>query len=272
MNSEFLLNQIRSKRSFLCIGLDSDLRKIPKHLLSEEDPIFSFNKQIIDATKDLCVAYKPNLAFYESLGAEGLRTLKKTIDYIPDEIFTIADAKRGDIGNTADMYAQAYFGEFGFDSITLSPYMGKDSIIPFLQHHGKWAIVLGLTSNKGAEDIQMMNLVNSDKVYVDVIRKVATWGTVENTMFVVGATKPEYFQRIRKLIPDHWLLVPGIGAQGGNFEQVCQYGINKNVGLLINSSRDILYAGQDLDFAEKSAEKAQFLQRSMATVLTARNF
>lgn len=266
MNKQELINQIKHKKSFLCIGLDADINKIPKHLLDFEDPIFEFNKQIIDATKGLCVAYKPNIAFYEAYGVKGWESLQKTIDYIPKDIFTIADAKRGDIGNTSKMYAQAFFETLNFDSITVAPYMGEDSVTPFLEFKNKWVILLALTSNKGADDFQFFESPN-EKLFEKVIQKSQEWGNDENLMFVVGATRPKMFTDIRAVAPDNFLLVPGVGAQGGELSEVCKYGMNKDCGLLINSSRGIIYAGQDENFAEKSRNEAMKIQKEMAILL-----
>ena len=266
MNKEELIHQIKQKKSFLCIGLDTDITKIPKHLLDEEDPIFEFNKQIIDATKDLCVAYKPNTAFYESLGVKGWESLQKTIDYIPNDIFTIADAKRGDIGNTSSMYAKAFFDTLKFDSVTVAPYMGSDSVVPFLQHKDKWVILLALTSNQGADDFQFFNDGNQP-LFEKVLEQSKKWGNEENLMYVVGATRPEMFAEIRKIVPHHFLLVPGVGAQGGSLSQVCKYGMNNEVGLLINSSRGIIYAGKDKNFAEIARKEAMIIQKEMSTLL-----
>lgn len=267
MNKELLVEQIKAKKSFLCIGLDTDIKNIPKHLIHLEDPIFEFNKQIIDATKDYCVAYKPNIAFYESLGSKGWQSLEKTIAYIPKDIFTIADAKRGDIGNTSGLYARAFFEHMNFDSITVAPYMGKDSVLPFLQFDNKWVILLALTSNEGAKDFQVDELSNSKLLYQDVLEKSQKWGTINNLMYVVGATRGEAFADIRKFVPDHFLLVPGVGAQGGSLEEVVKYGMNKECGLLVNSSRQIIYASSGIDFATKAAEEAQKLQLEMQNYL-----
>lgn len=263
MNRTSLIEQIRLKKSFLCIGLDTDLDKIPPYLLDLEDPIFEFNKQIIDATHDLCIAYKPNIAFYERYGARGWTALEKTCKHIPKNIFTIADAKRADIGNTSTEYAKAFFEQMDFDSITLHPYMGEDSVGPFLQFKGKWAIVLALTSNKGSYDFQMLRLENGMPLYEQVIRTCMTWGTHENTMFVIGATHEEMFAEIRRICPDHFLLVPGVGAQGGDLEKVCKFGLNKDIGLIINSTRQIIYASKGVDFAEKAREEALKVQKQM---------
>jgi len=270
MTIAHLVDQIRQKKSFLCVGLDVDLNKIPKHLLNEKDPIFSFNKAIIDATAPYCVAYKPNTAFYEAYGVKGWTSLQKTIAYLnaayPDH-FTIADAKRGDIGNTSTRYAKAFFEDLNFDSITVAPYMGKDSVEPFLSFDNKHTILLALTSNKGAFDFQTQ-LVENQEVYKKVIETSTTWENAHNLMYVVGATKAEYLAEIRKIIPTSFLLVPGVGVQGGSLEEVCKYGITDNVGLLINSSRGIIYASQNDDFAEAASEKAESLQMQMAAILS----
>ena len=271
MTREELLKNIKKKRSFLCIGLDTDLTKIPKHLLKLDDPIFEFNKQIIDATKDLCVAYKPNTAFYESEGLNGWEALEKTINYIrknyPD-VFTIADAKRGDIGNTSRMYAKAFFEKMNFDAITVAPYMGEDSVTPFLEYKNKWVIVLAATSNEGASDFQGLT-VNGRSLSYKVVESSKKWGNAENMMYVVGATRPDEFQQIRAIIPDHFLLVPGVGAQGGSLEEVAKYGMSKNkqCGLLVNASRSIIYAGTDNNFAEKARDEATTLQKRMDKLL-----
>lgn len=262
-----LIRQIKEKRSFLCVGLDTDLTKIPEHLLDDEDPIYSFNKAIIDATADLCVAYKPNIAFYECYGLKGWQSLQKTWAALPKDCFSIADAKRGDIGNTSGRYAMAFFDEsnsgLGFDSITIAPYMGKDSVTPFLEFKDKWAIVLALTSNEGSLDFQ--NFENRDglQLFEQVIDKVNTWGNTENLMYVVGATRGEGFIKIREHAPEHFLLVPGVGAQGGSLEDVCKYGMNKDCGLLVNSTRGIIYASKGPDFAERAREEALKLQKEM---------
>jgi orotidine-5'-phosphate decarboxylase len=268
MNREDLVHQIKSKRSFLCIGLDTDIKKIPTHLLELEDPIFEFNKQIIDATKDLCVAYKPNIAFYESLGVSGWVSLQKTLDYIPKNIFTIADAKRGDIGNTSNMYARAFFEKMNFDSVTIAPYMGSDSVTPFLEFKDKWAIVLALTSNKGGLDFQKIENKNGKQLFEQVLETSQNWGTDKNMMYVVGATRAEQLSEIRVIIPNHFLLVPGVGAQGGSVEEVAKYGMNADCGLLVNSSRGIIYASSDIDFAEKAREEAEKLQHKMDILLS----
>ena len=269
MTTQQLIEQIRLKKSFLCIGLDVDLTKIPQHLLALEDPIFEFNKAIIDATHDLCVSYKPNTAFYEAYGIKGWQSLQKTINYINEnypEIFTIADAKRGDIGNTSTMYAKAFFEDLDFDSVTVAPYMGKDSVEPFLAFNNKHTIMLALTSNEGAFDFQTKN-VDGKELYKVVIETSKTWKNSENLMYVVGATKAEYFTEIRQLIPNSFLLVPGVGAQGGSLQEVCKYGMSENVGLLINSSRGIIYASNETDFAEKAREEALKMQQEMEVIL-----
>src|SRR5680860_725075 len=264
-----LVEQIHLKQSFLCIGLDTDLEKMPQHLLDDKDPIFAFNKAIIDATHHLCVAYKPNIAFYEAYGIAGWKALEKTIAYLNEnhpEIFTIADAKRGDIGNTSTRYAKAFFEDLQFDSITVAPYMGKDSVEPFLAFQDKHTILLALTSNEGAYDFQT-KLIDGKEVYKQVLETSKSYKNSENLMYVVGATKAEYLKDIRKIIPDSFLLVPGIGAQGGSLEEVCKYGINENIGLLINSSRGIIYASKEKDFAYAAASKAADLQNQMALAL-----
>jgi orotidine-5'-phosphate decarboxylase len=269
MTTAEIYAQIQKKKSFLCIGLDVDLNKIPSFLLDKEDPIFEFNKAIIDATHHLCVAYKPNTAFYEAYGINGWKSLKKTIDYINEnhpEIFTIADAKRGDIGNTSSMYAKAFFEDLSFDSVTVAPYMGKDSVEPFLAFENKHTILLALTSNKGAFDLQTKQL-GSQELYKEVLEVSKSWDNSENLMYVVGATKAEYLAEIRQIIPNSFLLVPGVGAQGGNLQDVCKYGMNDQVGLLINSSRGIIYASKEEDFAEAAAQKALDLQEQMQTIL-----
>jgi orotidine-5'-phosphate decarboxylase len=260
-----LIEQIQLKKSFLCIGLDVDLTKIPQHLLATDDPIFEFNKAIIDATHDLCVSYKPNTAFYEAYGLKGWQSLQKTIKYIKEnypEIFTIADAKRGDIGNTSTMYAKAFLEDLNFDSVTVAPYMGKDSVEPFLAFENKHTILLALTSNEGAFDFQT-KLSDGKEIYKHVLETSKTWKNSQNLMYVVGATKAEYFTEIRKIVPDSFLLVPGVGAQGGSLQEVCKCGMNANVGLLINSSRGIIYASNGIDFAEKAREEALKLQQEM---------
>ena len=269
MTTKQLVAQIHKKKSFLCIGLDVDLNKIPTHLLQEEDPIFSFNKAIIDATHHLCVAYKPNTAFYEAYGIDGWKSLEKTIQYINSnypEIFTIADAKRGDIGNTSSMYAKAFFEDLAFDSVTVAPYMGKDSVEPFLAFKNKHTIMLALTSNEGAFDFQTRN-TEGKELYKTVLATSKNWINSENLMYVVGATKAEYFKEIRNIIPNSFLLVPGVGAQGGNLQDVCKFGMSENIGLLINSSRGIIYASKDKNFAENAALKAAELQQEMQDIL-----
>ena len=269
MTTQELIDQIHKKQSFLSVGLDTDLDKIPTYLLSEEDPIFSFNKAIIDATHRFAVAFKPNIAFYEAYGKKGWKSLNKTIDYLNTqypEMFTIADAKRGDIGNTSSRYAKAFLHEMGFDAITVAPYMGKDSVEPFLEIRDKHTILLALTSNPGAFDFQTQK-VNGEELYKLVLKTSKTWKNSERLMYVVGATKAEYLAEIRKIIPDSFLLVPGVGAQGGSLQEVCKYGLNKNIGLLVNSSRGIIYASQSSNFAEIAAAKAEVLQREMAEEL-----
>ena len=273
MTREELFENIKRKQSFLCVGLDTDIDKIPKHLLHFEDPIFEFNKQIIDSTKDFCVAYKPNSAFYESQGAKGWLSLEKTINYINEtckDTFTIADAKRGDIGNTSSMYATAFLERMNFASITVAPYMGEDSVTPFLQFKNKWVIVLALTSNKGSENFQTKTLLRVDGekyLFEEVIETSKQWGNADNMMYVVGATKAEMLDGIRKLIPEHFLLVPGVGTQGGSLADVAKYGMNKQCGLLVNSSRGIIYASGEIDFAEKAREEARKLQLEMKQLL-----
>ncbi|MBC8768025.1 orotidine-5'-phosphate decarboxylase [Arenibacter sp. BSSL-BM3] len=272
MTTQFLVEQIQKKESFLCIGLDTDLDKIPKHLLDQDDPIFAFNKAIIDATHHLCVAYKPNTAFYEAYGIKGWQALEKTIDYLNSnypEIFTIADAKRGDIGNTSTRYAKAFFEDLGFDSVTIAPYMGRDSVEPFLAFKDKHTILLALTSNMGAFDFQT-KMVNGRELYKEVLEVSKSYENSENLMYVVGATKATFLTEIRKIIPESFLLVPGVGAQGGSLSEVCKYGMSKNVGLLVNSSRGIIYASDQLDFAQASAEKAKEMQLEMSMELKKR--
>lgn len=268
-----LFENIKRKQSFLCVGLDADIEKIPSHLLDTEDPIFEFNKEIIDATKEFSVAYKPNSAFYESLGVKGWISLEKTINYINEtcaDIFTIADAKRGDIGNTSAMYAKAFLETLNFDSITVAPYMGEDSVSPFLQYENKWVILLALTSNSGAENFQTKKLkVNAGEnyLYEEVIATSMKWGNADNMMYVVGATKAEMLGDIRRLIPEHFLLVPGVGAQGGSLAEVAKYGMSSQCGLLVNSSRGIIYAGKGVDFAERARDEARKLQKEMKQLL-----
>jgi orotidine-5'-phosphate decarboxylase len=274
MNRTDLFKLIQKKKSFLCVGLDSDLNKIPKHLLGSDDPVFEFNKQIIDATLQYAVAYKPNLAFYESRGIKGLVSLEKTMNYLENfssEVFTIADAKRGDIGNTSTQYAISVFDKaasgFSFDAITVAPYMGEDSVKPFLAFPGKWVIVLALTSNKGSDDFQLFADVNETRLFERVLERTSKWGTSDNMMFVVGATKAEMLEGIRKIVPDHFLLVPGVGAQGGDLKAVAKYGLNDHCGILVNASRSILFASSGMDFADKAAMEAQSMQEEMEDIL-----
>ena len=266
MERKQLIEQIFTKKSFLCVGLDTDLNKIPKFLLNEEDSIFSFNKAIIDATAPYCVAYKPNLAFYECYGLKGMEAFEKTITYLKEKYpnhFIIADAKRGDIGNTSKMYAQTFFKEYNVDALTIAPYMGEDSVKSFLEYEGKWVILLALTSNKGSHDFQLFEDKDGVRLFERVLSKAQEWGTTENLMFVVGATQGSLFADIRKLAPDSFLLVPGVGAQGGSLQEVCKYGMNKDCGLLVNSSRGIIYASSEANFAEIAGEKAKELQQEM---------
>jgi orotidine-5'-phosphate decarboxylase len=267
MNKSEIIAQIRTKKSFLCIGLDTDIKRIPSFLLEYEDPVFEFNKRIIDATKDLCVAYKPNIAFYEAMGINGWKSLEKTIRYIPKNIFTIADAKRGDIGNTSKKYAETFFSTYSFDAITVAPYMGMDSVMPFLEYSNKWTIILGLTSNKGSSSFQNLKLENGIQLHREVITNSMNWGSNDNTMYVVGATQSKDLIDIRKLIPNHFLLIPGIGAQGGNMEEVIKNGLNNDIGLLVNSSRGIIYAGEDAQFDSKARDAASKIQIKMADYL-----
>lgn len=266
MKRRELIRQIFKKESFLSVGLDTDINRIPEHLLSEEDPVFAFNKQIIDATHQYAVAYKPNIAFYEALGSKGWESLKKTVEYIPEDIFTIADAKRGDIGNTSKMYASAFFEHMNFDSITVAPYMGSDSVSPFLEFKEKWVILLAATSNPGGLDFQHDD-VGGEKLYQKIIRKSQEWGTEDNMMYVVGATRPEALGEIRNMIPNHFLLIPGVGAQGGDLQAVCKHGMNKECGLLVNSSRGIIYADNSENFAKKASRQAELIQLEMARML-----
>lgn len=272
MNKSELYQQIKNKKSFLCVGLDPVLQHLPKHLLKYEDPIFEFNRQIIDATADLCVAYKPNVAFYECLGLKGWQSLIKTWQHMPEEVLTIADAKRGDIGNTSAMYAEAFFNEqssgMGFDAITIAPYMGRDSVSPFLNYADKWVILLALTSNAGHEDFQLKEM-EGGLLYEEVLKVSSQWAGSDQMMYVAGATRPAEFENIRRLAPDHFLLVPGVGAQGGSLSEVCRYGLNSECGLLINAARSIIYASSGEDFAEKAREEALALQQEMEQILLA---
>jgi orotidine-5'-phosphate decarboxylase len=268
MNREKLISEIKKKRSFLCVGLDTDIRKIPKFLLTHEDPVAEFNKRIIEATNEFCVAYKPNLAFYEAEGVHGMQSLEKTMKFMPSDVFTIADAKRGDIGNTSAMYARAFFEHYNFDSVTVAPYMGSDSVKPFLGFKDKWVIVLALTSNEGAFDFQFVESSSGEMLYEKVIRKCNTWGDASQIMYVVGATKAESLENIRALAPDNFLLVPGVGAQGGSLSDVAKYGMNKDCGLLVNASRSILYASDGEDFADKARGEAKKLRDEMDVLLS----
>jgi orotidine-5'-phosphate decarboxylase len=272
MTKQELIEQIRNKQSFLCVGLDTDLDKIPAHFLSLEDPIFEFNKAIIDATAPYCVAYKPNIAFYECYGPKGWESLRKTIEYIPKDCFIIADAKRGDIGNTSTYYAKTFFEYLNCDAVTVAPYMGEDSVTPFQTFSNKWVILLALTSNKGALDFQMTKDENGDELFKTVLRKSAQWGSDENLMYVVGATRAEGIGEVRKIVPNHFFLVPGVGAQGGSLEDVVSYGWNNDCGLLVNASRSILYASNESDFAEKATEEARSLQQQMAELLRQKGY
>ena len=271
MNQQQLFEQIQKKRSFLCVGLDTDILKIPKHLKETSDPIFSFNKEIIDATADFSVAYKPNLAFYESLGSQGWESLEKTVHYVREkhpDIFLIADAKRGDIGNTSNLYARAFFDKLDFDAVTVAPYMGEDSVKPFMTYLDKWVILLALTSNKGAFDFQFLKDEQSgDQLFESVLKTSQNWGTTENMMYVVGATKAEKLKEIREIVPEHFLLVPGVGAQGGSLQEVAKNGMNNKCGLLVNSSRGIIYASAETDFAEKAGKAAEEVQQEMEMLL-----
>ena len=270
MTRQQLIEQIFTKKSFLCVGLDTDIKKIPNHLLGSEDPIFDFNKAIIDATAEYCVAYKPNLAFYESMGTKGIASFERTVKYLNDNYpnhFIIADAKRGDIGNTSAMYARTFFEEYDLDALTVAPYMGEDSVTPFLGYDGKWVILLALTSNKGSHDFQLTEDKDGERLFEKVIRKSQAWAGDDRMMYVVGATQGEMFKDIRAVAPTHFLLVPGVGAQGGSLQEVCKYGMTKNCGLLVNSSRGIIYASSDTDFAEAAAAKAKELQAEMALEL-----
>lgn len=266
MTRQQLIEQIRQKKSYLCVGLDTDITKIPSHLLSDPDPVFAFNKAIIDATKDLCVSYKINTAFYEALGLKGWESMEKTVNYIPKEIFTIADAKRGDIGNTSSQYAKAFFEALPFDSITVAPYMGEDSVKPFLAYENKWTILLGLTSNTGAKDFELQQS-GDERLFEKVLRTAAGWGNPGNLMYVVGATQAEEFVRIREIVPEHFFLVPGVGAQGGSLKDISEKAMNKDIGLLVNASRAIIYASAKEDFAKKARSVAQEYQQEMSEYL-----
>ena len=270
MDKQQLFENIKRKKSFLCVGLDTDIKKIPEHLLKEEDPIFAFNKAIIDATADLCIAYKPNLAFYESMGVKGWIAFEKTVKYIKDNYpdqFIIADAKRGDIGNTSAMYARTFFEEIKLDAVTVAPYMGEDSVTPFLGYDNKWVILLALTSNKGSHDFQLTEDAQGERLFEKVLKKSQEWGNADQMMYVVGATQGKMFEDIRKIAPDHFLLVPGIGAQGGSLSEVCQYGMNSQCGLIVNSSRAIIYADKTENFATVAGIKAKEVQEEMAKEL-----
>jgi len=268
-----LFDSIIAKQSFLCVGLDTDMDRIPKHLLDSEDPVFEFNKTIIDSTKDLVIAYKPNTAFYEALGPDGMHSLKKTIDYIPDDILLIADAKRGDIGNTSRLYAKSFFEYYDADALTVAPYMGSDSVSPFLEYPDRWIIILGLTSNKGSQDFQHLK-VGSEQLplYQSVLETCATYGNSDNTMFVIGATQTDYIKQIRAIVPEHFFLVPGVGAQGGSLAAVAEHGLNDRVGSIVNSSRGIIYASEGKDYGAAAREKALALQTEMRELLTSRGF
>ena len=273
MNKQQLIHQIREQRSFLCVGLDTDLKKMPACVLKGDDPIFTFNKTIIDATAPYCVAYKPNLAFYECFGLEGWKALEDTVKYIKAEYpnhFVIADAKRGDIGNTSAMYARGMFEEMNVDALTVAPYMGEDSVTPFLQYPDKWVILLALTSNKGSHDFQLIEDNHGERLFEKVLRVSRQWADADRMMYVVGATQGRLFEDIRRVAPNNFLLVPGVGAQGGSLEEVCQYGMTSECGLLVNSSRGIIYASSEEDYAEVAAQKAQELQQQMDTLLTAK--
>jgi orotidine-5'-phosphate decarboxylase len=273
MNRTELINQIKQKESFLCVGLDSDVTKLPSHLSSEKDPVFTFNKAIIDATYKYAVAYKPNLAFYESNGTEGWESLQKTLEYIPRECFSIADAKRGDIGNTAALYAKAFFEKMNFDSVTVAPYMGEDSVKPFLQFENKWVILLALTSNIGAHDFQTGTFKNENEMLFERVLRISShWGTPENMMYVIGATQSNYITKVRVLVPDHFLLVPGVGAQGGSLAEISKSGLNKDCGLLVNSSRQVIFASNQTDFAKKAGLEAMKIKEEMSALLNESGF
>lgn len=270
MTRHQIIDQIIAKRSFLCVGLDTDIKKIPQHLLKEEDPIFEFNKAIIDSTASFCIAYKPNLAFYEAHGVKGWIAFEKTIEYIKanyNDHLIIADAKRGDIGNTSAMYARTFFEEMDIDALTVAPYMGKDSVTPFLQYENKWVVLLALTSNKGSQDFQLLKDADGIQLFEKVLKQSQQWGNSENMMYVVGATQGQMFEKIRQIVPDHFLLVPGVGAQGGSLEEVCKYGMTEECGLIINSSRAIIYASQDKDFARVAAQRALEVQQQMSRII-----
>lgn len=267
MTREDIFKQITQKKSYLCIGLDTDIEKIPSHLRSVDDPIFEFNKQIIDATAHLCVAYKPNTAFYEAMGPKGWESLQKTLEYIPDSFFKIADAKRGDIGNTSNLYARAFFEQMEADALTVAPYMGEDSVKPFLSFENKWVILLALTSNSGSKDFQVNTLAGGELLYEKVIKTSTIWASADKLMYVVGATQAEQFKKIRSLIPEHFLLVPGVGAQGGDLQVLSQHGMNKQCGLLVNASRTIIYASKEKDFAKQAANEAEKIQQEMSACL-----
>lgn len=270
MNRKQLIEEIFSKKSFLCVGLDTDTKKIPEHLLNTDDPIFEFNRAIIDATAPYCVAYKPNLAFYESAGLKGMAAFERTIAYLTEAYpnhFVIADAKRGDIGNTSSMYARTFFEEYRLDAVTVAPYMGEDSVMPFLEYAGKWVILLALTSNKGSRDFQLTADAKGERLFEKVLQTSQHWGNDENMMYVVGATQGKMFEDIRRIVPNHFLLVPGVGAQGGSLHEVCRFGLNKDCGLLVNSSRGIIYADNTPAFASAAAGKARELQQEMAEEL-----
>lgn len=270
MNRQELIKEIKTKQSFLCVGLDTDLKKVPTFLLQSDDPIFNFNKEIIDATAPYCVAYKPNLAFYEAFGVKGMVAFEETIKYLKENYphhFIIADAKRGDIGNTSAMYARTFFEEYDIDALTVAPYMGEDSVTPFLTYKDKWVILLALTSNKGSHDFQMIENTNGKRLFEEVLYKSQQWGDCNNMMYVVGATQGRMFEDIRKIVPESFLLVPGVGAQGGSLEEVCKYGMTKDCGLLVNSSRGIIYASNGTDFSIVAAQKAKELQIEMAKQL-----
>jgi orotidine-5'-phosphate decarboxylase len=266
MDRKILISQIRRKKSYLCIGLDTDISLIPKHLLSDPDPVFAFNKAIVDATKDFCVAYKINTAFYEAMGVKGWESLKKTADYIPNDILKIADAKRGDIGNTSAQYAKTFFETYAFDAVTVAPYMGEDSIRPFLSYPGKWTIILGLTSNPGSKDFELQKL-GDEYLYERVIKKCMEWGSADNLMFVIGATQADSFEQVRKICPDHFFLVPGVGAQGGSLEAISAKAMNADIGLLVNVSRAVIYASEKEDFAGEAAAIAAQYQHEMLSYL-----